>query len=167
MARVVEDLVLRYVRVIFVELSREDLEAAKEEGAALARNVRDVWGCDLDLDLRYTDNGDLVGSVEDHTVGVVLSRLLRDHLRAPFLDCTANEEPGYGLPGFSVYLNWDARSWCGRWMYSGAYGDWMDVVFALAPKEEAEVEAHQDRIDEWLSQEGRAVVILINDMVDP
>ena len=167
MARVVEDLTLKHVRIIFVELSREDVEAAKEEGAALARNVRDVWGCDLDLDLRYTDNGDLVGSVEDHTVGVVLSRLLRDYLRAPFLDCTASEEPGYGLPGFSVYLNWDVRSWCGRWMYSGAYGCWIDVVFALAPKEEAEVEAYQDEIDEWLNQEGKAVVILINDMIDP
>ena len=167
MARVAEDLTLKHVRVIFVELSQEDLEVAKEEGATLASNVRNAWEYDEDLTVKWTECGDFIGSVEDHMVATVLTKLLRKLLKAPFLDCVANEEPGYGLPEFSVYLNWDARSWCGRWMYSEVYEEWMDLIFALTPSEIRDLEAHRGRIEEWLSQENRAVAVLINRMINP
>ena len=81
----------------------------------------------------------------DMAIALLLSREMR-------MDCTPFEEME-GLPEFSIYYNWDARSFCGRWGYSGDHQtiDESGLFFALVDDREAQEEIAQ-LIDEHLQE---------------
>ena len=130
MPAVICDRELGPFRVIAVSFSEGEVRALLPEAREWLRSY---------LELIEADGDDLdfyVGTAEEVAIGELLARALREHLGFPLLDCEAHEEPGYGLPGFSVYLNEDARSWCGRWWYDGLPPEAATVCYGLPGREE-------------------------------
>jgi len=60
----------------------------------------------------------------------ILTKYLRQLTDASFIEAQAEEEEGYGLPENSIYLNYDARSFCGRWM-EGASNSLSELFYHL------------------------------------
>ena len=80
----------------------------------------------IELDWYYPTANEL--AVEE-----VLRKVLQSIPDAP-PDPQVEEESGYGLPEYSLYRNYDARSWCGRWYWSGGGSE--DICWALIHEED-------------------------------
>ena len=103
-----------------------------------------------------------VGSERDVAVGMLLAQHLRRKLGYPFLDCEAHEENGYCLPEFSVYYNQDARSWCGKWIYSESTQsiDETGVFFALIGSDHVCYRKIQEIMSKLLQKTNVTIAIL-------
>jgi len=90
----------------------------------------------------------------------VLRKALEGVPNAP-PDPQASEEPGYILPEYSLYWNPDARSWVGRWYWSG--GASKDICWALIADEEIckKVSDMVNELDLQARQKGRQLLFAI------
>lgn len=105
--------------------------------------------------------GTYIGTLKDYALAELLSDTLAKELRIPLFDCSPYEEEGYGLPEFSIYYNYDARSWCGRWTYSDAYCGFDDLLLGLTRSEIEEVEEVEDGLNAYLERPNHAVAVLV------
>ena len=100
MPAVICDRELGPFRVIAVSFSEEDVRALLPKAREWLRSYLEL----IQVDEEELEDLDFyVGTAEEVAVGELLARVLREHLGFPLLDCEAHEEPGYGLPEFSVY----------------------------------------------------------------
>ena len=115
------------------------------------------------IELIEDESNMFVGSAEDVAVGLILAKHLRRKLSLPLLDCEAHEEPGYGLPEFSIYYNQDARSFCGRWTYDNAplTLDECGLFFALLPSTSPEYMQVKQTMEELLEKEERVAIAVL------
>ena len=107
--------------VAIVVFSDEELSRYLERGRRRYEEVLEVL-CDGD---RSNCEDTFIGDPEDYAAALIVSEALNkycgvDECPIPYFDLAVNEEPGYGLPEYSVYSNPDARSWSGRWAWSGS-----------------------------------------------
>lgn len=62
------------------------------------------------------------GGLTNRKAENIMYRLLFNVSGAP-RQVQAAEEEAYGLPSFSLYWNYDARSFCGKWYFTGCEED--------------------------------------------
>lgn len=108
-------------------VSESEIRKIKEDIAMCRRDIHDVMldhGIELDA---------YIPSAREISAQIVMSKALQGIKGAPH-DAQASEEPGYGLPEFSLYYNPDARSWSGRWYWSES-GDPEGICFRLVHDE--------------------------------
>jgi len=106
---------------------RDEREKDVQKVASCLRDPHEI------LD-KYSIKSDFyVPDPEEIAAEYVMREALRTIEDAP-LDAQASEEPGYGLPEYSLYWNSDARSFTGRWYWSrGGIGD---ICFGLITEDE-------------------------------
>ena len=86
----------------------------------------------------------------------------------PKLDLSPVEEEAYGLPRFSAYYNEDARSWCGKWMYSEAdVSDKLDEPLFAFREGYKDLKEIRGEIKAYLEKPGHVVAVLLNSALDP
>jgi len=156
MAKVIADKKIGRFRVIGVEYSEEEVKRLLPEAEKEVREfIEDVYQGEVPEDA-------YVGTPREVAIGQILAGKLSEVLHAPFIDCTPHEEAGYGLPEFSVYWNWDARSWCGKWTYSdsGMPLDECGVFWLLCGSDEEEYGDLQDYVGELTNRRNVAVAII-------
>jgi len=115
-------------------------EALEDHGVSITGKVKqDLQKVALckedphDVILRYVGTVDrYIPDPEEIAAEKVLSEALSSIPNAP-RDAQAADEPGYELPEYSLYWGPDARSWTGRWYYSGGGNE--DICWFLIPDE--------------------------------
>jgi len=107
---------LKYLEVLFPKVVLKPFE---ESGRELYKERLEIL-CDGD-EKACSDNGIYIGSPEECTVEVFLNTVVRAALarRGIYVpEFQVSEEPGYSLPEYSLYWNYDARSFCGKWTWN-------------------------------------------------
>jgi len=150
---IVFDGMVNHYRVVVVSYSIKDVNRYLKEAENRLKESMEY----LELDPAE----DFVPSPMDVAIGMMLSDITR-------LDCTPFEEPGYGLPEFSIYYNADARSFCGRWGYLGDHQtlDECGLYFALVEEDEAR-EKITGIIEELSSRYDNLAYAIIDTRYDP
>jgi len=102
------------------------------------------------------------GDVEEIAAQMLMERLLKEYVPEAPDDPQVNEEPGYGVPEYSLYFNLDVRSWSGKWWWSGAF-DTVDICFGFISDEETYNKIHEllERLNEKAKKKGRLLFFAI------
>ena len=147
-AEVVEDILREY------DVPEEEIRRVVDQVSACMMDVSDVLDrYDIEPDYYYP-------TIDELAAEIVLGKALHEVPDAP-PDPEVSEEPGYGLPEYSLYWGADARSWVGRWYWS--YGGSEDVCFGLITKPEVCRKASKlvDNLDYLAKRKGRELLFAI------
>jgi len=101
-----------------------------------------------------------VPSIDELTAEYVMSEALRTIPGAPW-DAQASEEPGYGLPEYSLYYGADARSWDGRWYWSeGGSGN---ICWGFIPEESIcrRIDDIRSKLEQRARRRGRELLFAV------
>jgi len=106
---------------------KKEVEEAVRQVSSCAKDVHDIL-------LKYDIWPDwYVPSIDELAAERVLAKALSSIPDAP-PDPQVSEEPGYGLPEYSLYWGSDARSWVGRWYWSKGGNE--DICWKFIPEED-------------------------------
>ena len=156
MERLLDKVIEPKYRLIIVKISRKEIDEMRSE----ARKTLDEYE-------ELFDGEDCIGFKPSET-DVAVSLLLTKEIR---LDCSPFEE-AEGLPEFAIYYNWDVRSFCGRWGYTGDHQtiDECGLFFALVDHIEAQdeiAELIEEHIQKHLDAETILAYAILDTEADP
>jgi len=106
-------------RFIIIYFSNQYIEKFLPSGKS---KLKDIINDLCDGDLSNCEGNVYIGDETEYAVEIFLNiyvrRLLLEKHNILIPEFQVTEEEGYGLPEYSLYWNYDARSWCGRWTFN-------------------------------------------------
>lgn len=158
--KVLDTKVGRY-RIIAVQFDPSIVEKYIPYGREMEKEVYEIMCGGVDLSRGECEA--YVGTPLDYAVARVLSEYLG-------YDFTPTEEPGYGLPEFSIYRNPDVRSWCGKWgykykgEYSYPFSDYeTGLLWMLIPSDSPYFDKVIDIVDNVLDKYDNVAIAIIRE----
>ncbi|MEX0569108.1 MAG: hypothetical protein Q6363_008135 [Candidatus Njordarchaeota archaeon] len=116
---------LEIKRTILLAIKAFEFTALEDPEDILTAEAREVWD-EILSDLWRTSLGEKVVELVLHHAKARIESSLG--LRIP--EAQISNEPGYGIPEYSLYWSYDVRSFCGRW-YISAYYDYDEAYICF------------------------------------